>query len=285
MVIRGTNLVQEACQRHQTAPTASAALGRALLGTVLMSTFRGEGEKCQVTFRGDGPLGTIQVIGDSKGNVKGKLGNPSADPPLRPDGKLNVGAAVGRGILAVVRSFPYSNKGWQTPYTGMVPIMTGEIAEDLNHYLLDSEQIQSAVGLGVSVSRDLEVDAAGGFLVQCLPFAEEETISRLEHNIANLGTLTNLMREGATARNVTEKLLDGLGCSDPGFELAPSFGPCEPKELRGRMASAVAALGKDEVESILREQGKVEVTCEFCKETYDFHEDEIMQMVKATETL
>ena len=285
IVATGTRLVQEACERHKTAPTASAALGRALMGTLLMATFRGEGEKCQVTFRGDGPLGSMQIIADASGNVKGKVSNPNADPPLRADGKLNVGGAVGRGILAVVRSLPFTEKGWQKPYTGMVPIVSGEVAEDLNHYLLESEQTQSAVGLGVSITRDLEIDAAGGFLVQCLPFVEEETVSQLEQNIANMGPLSTLIREGATARDLTEKLLHGLGSSDAGFGLTPSFGPCEPSELRERMASAVAALGREEVQSILEEQGKVEVTCEFCKDTYHFYEEEIMKMVESAENL
>jgi molecular chaperone Hsp33 len=145
--------------------------------------------------------------------------------------------------------------------------------------------LQSALGLGVSISRDMEVDAAGGFLVQVLPFAEEETLQALEHNIANLGQLTKLIKEGASPRDITEKILQGLGCGDAGFQLTPRFGPCEAAELRGRMASAVAALGEAEVKSILEEQGKVEVTCEFCKDTYSFEEDEIMAMVRAAERL
>lgn len=284
MVVDGTELVADACRRHKTAPTAGAALGRALLGTLLMACFREDGEKTQVTFRADGPLAGIQVIADAKGHVKGKVGNPGVNPPLRPDGKLNVGGAVGRGILAVVRSLPFTAEGWQTPYTGMVPLVSGEVAEDLASYLADSEQTQSALGLGVSINRDLEVAAAGGYLIQVLPFAEEETISRLEANIVAAGPVTGMLEAGASPRDITARLLEGLGASDPGFELTPRYGPCSADELRGRMASAVATLGETEVRSILEEQGKIEVTCEFCRDTFDFEEDEIMDMVRAADS-
>jgi molecular chaperone Hsp33 len=248
-----------------------------------MASFREEGEKTQVTWRGDGPLGSIQVIADAMGVVKGKVGNPGCNPPLRQDGKFNVGGAVGRGVLAVVRSLPFTKEGWQTPYTGMTAIKTGEIAEDLAEYMLESEQTQCAMGLGVSIGRDLEVNAAGGFLVQVLPFAEEETLSQLEKNIVEAGSVSSMLREGLSARDITEKILNGLGVSDTGFTLTPMYGPCEASALRDRMASAVATLGEEEVKSILEEQGKIEVTCEFCRDTYNFEEKEIMDMVRAAE--
>ena len=214
----------QACERHGTAPTASAAFGRSILGTLLMACFRGEGEKTQVTFKGDGPLGMIQVIAESSGTVKGLVGNPTVNFPLREsDNKLDVSRAVGKGILAVVRSLPFSDKGWQTPYTGVVPITTGEIAEDLATYLADSEQVQSALGLGVSISRELEVDTAGGFLVQVLPFAEDDTISQLEKNIQNAGSMTKMLKDGLNPQQITEKLLEGLGTGGEGFSLKPRY--------------------------------------------------------------
>ncbi|KAI7839699.1 hypothetical protein COHA_006506 [Chlorella ohadii] len=273
LVVRGTNLVQEACQRHKTSPTASAALGRALLGTLLMGAFRDEGERTQVTFKGDGPLGGIQVIADARGTVKGKVGNPAADPPLRPDGKLDVGTAVGRGVLAVVRSW---KNEYVQPFTGMVPIATGEVAEDLARYLVDSEQTQSALGLGVSISKDLSIKAAGGFLIQVLPFAEDETIEALERNISAAGSVTDMLARGMGAADISKQLLKGLGGSDTGFQLTPRYGPCEPADLQDRMKQAVALLGADEVRSIMQEQGKIEVTCDFCRQTYQFKEDEVM---------
>ncbi|PSC75263.1 heat shock 33 [Micractinium conductrix] len=280
LVVRGTQLVQEACDRHKTSPTASAALGRALLGTLLMGAFREEGEKTQVTFKGDGPLNGIQVIADARGLVKGKVGNPAADPPLRPDGKLNVGQAVGRGVLAVVRSLPAA-RGFETPYTGMVPIHSGEIAEDLARYLVDSEQTQSALGLGVSIHRDLSIKAAGGFLIQVLPFAEDETILQLEKNIVAAGSMTQMLNEGLTVADITGLLLEGLGGNDTGFQLQPRYGPCEPAGLQERMRSAVALLGEKEVREIIDQQGKIEVTCEFCRETYEFPEEEVMVVIAA----
>lgn len=280
MVVRGTQVVQEACTRHQTSPTASAALGRALLGTLLMGAFREQGEKTQVTFKGDGPLAGLQVIADASGTVKGKVGNPAADPPLRPDGKLNVGQAVGRGVLAVVRSLPFTSRGYETPYTGMVPIHSGEIAEDLARYLVDSEQVQSALGLGVSIAKDLSIRAAGGFLIQVLPFAEDETIAQLEENIAAAGSVTDMLNAGMGAGDITERLLRGLGGNDTGFQLQPRYGPCEPSDLQDRMRSAVALLGESEVRAIVAEQGKIEVMCEFCRETYAFEEEEVLRALQ-----
>lgn len=279
LVVRGTQLVQEAAIRHKTSPTASAALGRALLGTLLMAAFREQGEKTQVTFKADGPLNGIQVIADATGLVKGKVGNPLADPPLRADGKLNVGKAVGRGVLAVVRS--NVSKGFETPYTGMVAIHSGEVAEDLARYLVDSEQTQSALGLGVSIHKDLSIKSAGGFLIQVLPFAEDETITQLEQNIVAAGSVTEMLNSGMDAAEITAKLLHNLGGNDTGFQLMPRYGPCDAADLQERMKSAVALLGETEVKSIMEEQGKIEVTCEFCRETYDFPEDEVLAVLAA----
>ena len=278
IVVNGTNLVQEAVDRHQTAPTASAALGRALLGTLMMSCFRGEGEKTQVSFRGDGPFGQIQVIAESQGVVKGLITNPNVNFPLREtDNKLDVSRGVGRGVLSVVRSLPMDEVGANVvPYTGMVPIVSGEIAEDLATYLADSEQTQSALGLGVSVGRDLSIDAAGGFLIQVLPFAEDSTIEQLEKNIGVAGSMSKMLKDGLSPKEITDILLEGLGSGGEGFSLTPKYGPCDEKDLQVRMKKAVAALGEDEVKEIIEEQGMIEVTCEFCKMTYQFDEDEVM---------
>lgn len=200
----------------------------------------------------------MQTVADASGMVKGKVSNPAANPPLRSDGKLNVGKAVGRGMLAVVRSLPMSTE----PYTGITKITSGEVAEDLAQYLLDSEQTQSAIALGVSINQDLGVEAAGGYLIQVLPFAEDETLAQLEANIAAAGSVTSMLEGGATPQDITQRLLQGLGCSDAGFELRPQYGPCDPTNLQDRMRSAVAALGEAEVKDIIEEQGHVEVTCE-----------------------
>ncbi|KAL0021890.1 hypothetical protein WJX77_012153 [Trebouxia sp. C0004] len=264
LVAEGTQLVQEACRRHGTAPTASAALGRALMGTLLMGSFKEEGERTQVTFKGNGSLGSMQVIADTYGNVKGTMTNPSADPPLREDGKLNVGAAVGRGVLAVVRSHPKN----EHPYQGMIPIATGEVAEDLARYLADSEQTNSALALGVSINRDTSIRSAGGFLIQVLPFAGENTLRQLESNLASLPSVTELLHQGLGPADITARLLEGIGLSDvPSSSLCPRYGPCEIGDLQDRMKRAVALLGPQEVNNIMQEEGKIEVTCEFCRET------------------
>jgi len=260
----GTAIAKEAATRHRTAPTATAALGRTLMCALLLGTFKGESETTQLTFKGDGPIGQCIAIATHDGKVKGLVSNPSADPPLRNDGKLNVGAAIGRGVLTVSRAHPSMKK----PFTGTVEIRTGEIAEDVAGYLQESEQVGSAIAVGVSINRDCEVIAAGGFMVQILPFASEETIRVLERVIPSLPSSTALVSEGLTARQIAQRVLAEL---DERVELAtsitPSYGPCEEAELRERMLRAVASLGKAEVDQILAEDGQIEITCEFCKTT------------------
>lgn len=151
-----------------------------------------------------------------------QVGNPAADPPLRPDGKLNVGAAVGKGVLAVVRSHPAQER----PYSGMIPIYSGEVADDLARYLVDSEQTNSALGLGVSINKDASVRGAGGFLIQVLPFASEATLSQLEANLADLPAVTEMLDKGMTPGDITERLLQGLGMADGAFELTPKYVVC-----------------------------------------------------------
>ncbi|KAA6421714.1 MAG: hypothetical protein FRX49_08325 [Trebouxia sp. A1-2] len=217
-----------------------------------------------------------EVIADTYGNVKGTMSNPSADPPLREDGKLNVGAAVGRGVLAVVRSHPKNEQ----PYQGMIPIATGEVAEDLARYLADSEQTNSALALGVSINRDTSIRSAGGFLIQVLPFAGEDTLRQLEVNLASVPSVTELLHQGLGRKDITARLLEGIGLSDvPSSSLCPRYGPCEIGDLQDRMKRAVALLGPEEVKNIMREEGKIEVTCEFCRETYQFEQEEVLAAV------
>ncbi|GIL44968.1 hypothetical protein Vafri_2407 [Volvox africanus] len=271
LVMDGTKLVAEAQRRHKLAPTAVAALGRTLLGALLMGSFRKEDEQVQITFQGNGDAGSILAIADTRGNVKGKIANPAADPPLRPDGKLNVGAAVGKGVLAVVRSHPLEPQ----PYTGMVPIVSGEVAEDLANYLVDSEQTNSALGLGVSLDRDCNVKSAGGWLVQILPFCSEETLAQLEQNLTSMPTITTMLNDGMSVQDITERILDGLGALPEGQAITPKYGPCEEEALKKRMIRAVAALGKQEVADIIKQEGKLEVTCDLCQQTYQFSQREV----------
>lgn len=248
------------------------------MGTLLMGVFREQQETTQITFKSQGELSELQAIATADGQVKGKLNNPSADPPLRSDGKLNVGGAVGPGFLAVVRHHPLQ----QQPYTGMVPLTSGEVGEDLAVYLADSEQQNCALGLGVSIDRNSAVLAAGGFLVQVLPFASEATVSELEANIAALPSVSEMLAQGLTARQICSKVLGSLeSTTDEGFQLLPKYGPCDAEELQTRMKRAVAALGEKEIADIIAQEGKLEVTCEFCKSTFVLDHEQILRGMQA----
>jgi len=272
IAVVGTALVRDAATRHRTAPTATAALGRSLMCALLLGTFKGDDETTQLTFKGDGPLGQIIATSTHDGRVKGLVSNPNADPPLRKDGKLNVGGAVGNGVLTVSRAHP----SMKAPFTGTVELASGEIAEDVAKYLLESEQVGSAIAVGVSIDRECEVIAAGGFMVQILPFASDETISALERIIPSLPSSTELVQEGLSAQQIAQRVLGELGeKKELVTRITPEYGPCDPVELRGRMLRAVASLGKAEVDQILAEDGKIEIKCEFCQETAVLMEEDL----------
>jgi molecular chaperone Hsp33 len=261
-----TPLVAEAAVRHRTAPTASAALGRALMGAVLIASGAQDGETLQLQFRGDGPLGQVTAIADHGGRVRGYVSDPSVHPPPK-NGKLDVGAAVGRGILAVVRYRP----GWREPYTGIVPLQSGEIAEDIAHYLAASEQTPSALAAGVFVESDGTVGAAGGYLVQTLPGVDESVLHRLEVTIRDLPAPTALIRAGLGADGILDALLADIGGrarerSTPAFHCG-----CSAEKVR----RAVSLLGRDETRAIARRREDVEVRCEFCATEYRLAPDEV----------
>lgn len=277
LVADTTNLVREASKRHGTSPTPTSALGRLLTGAVLMGAFKAEGDAVQITFRGTGDIRQMTVIAESNGLVKGSIANPIVEPPPLSCGKLDVATAIGNGVVTVVRSHP----GQKRPYSGMTPIHSGEIAEDLAHYLVESEQVQSAIGLGVSLGKDGHVDGAKGWLIQVLPFASEETISALERNIAQIPSPNELHADGKTEAEITELLLEGIGVSPGAFNLSPKYGPCEIESLKVRMKRAVALLGKEDVQNLIQEQdGVIEVTCEFCKDVVRFGGEEILQTLE-----
>lgn len=264
--IVATGLVAEAARRHATAPTASAALGRALMGGVLLAAGAKEDETLQLQFRGDGPLGQMTVIADHLGRARGYVSDPSAHPPSR-SGKLDVGAAVGKGILAVVRYHP----SWREPYTGIVPIVSGEVAEDLTHYLAESEQTPSALAVGVHVASDLSIEAAGGYLVQALPDAAPDVLAQLERTVRALPPPTELVRAGLTADAIVDRLLDGIGArglqrSRPEFHCA-----CDAERIR----RAVTLLGRAEMREIAARRERLEVRCEFCATGYVLEPDEV----------
>jgi len=265
----GTGLVREGATRHGASATAGNALGRVLLGAVLLASGQKD-ETVQIQFRGDGPLGTLTAIADGAGQVRGFAANPRAEPPLR-DGKLDVGGAVGSGPLAVVRYRP----GWREPYSGIVPIQSGEIASDLAHYLAESEQKPSALALGVFHESDGRVRAAGGFLVQALPDADEESVRRVDTVVRGLPPVTQLLQEGLDAADLAELLLAGVGAREL-HASRPRFAcPCS----RERVLRAMVLLGREELRDLQRSGETLETHCRFCGERYLLSGDELGALV------
>ncbi len=265
-----SRLVGEACRRHGTLPTASAALGRALTGGLLMGALLKRDQRVALRFEGDGPLKKIVVEADSEGGVKGYVGVPEVELPPK-GGKLDVAGALGRkGLLIVTKDLRL-----REPYSGMVELYTGEIAEDLAFYLTESEQIPSAVGLGVFVEPDRNVSAAGGFLVQSFPPYSEEVVCEIVKHIESLPSVTKQIREGKTP----EEMLSGI------FEGIP-FDILQKSELayrcscnRERVERAMKILGSEEVSKILETQGETDVRCEFCLESYHLSRQDLTRLV------
>lgn len=268
MAITGRALVERARQIHKTLPVVTAALGRSLMACSMMGDqLKGEGASVTLRIKGDGPMGSLTTVSDAQGNVRGFVQNPAVVLPLKPDGKLDVGGAVGKGTLTVIKDLEMKE-----PYVGMVPLQTGEIAEDVTAYFAVSEQIPTACALGVLVDKDQSVLRAGGYLIQLLPGASEEDIEKVEEGVAKLGAVTTaLMREGMDAETLLRQVL-------PGFELETlERHPVEYKCYcsRERVVKALVSLGPDELRALIEEQGKAELTCQFCDAVYEFSREEL----------
>ena len=260
--IDGKALVQKAREIHGLSPTASAALGRALCAASMLGEVMKE-ENASVTLRidGGGPLGGITAVSDSEGFVRGYVVNPEIELPLKADGKLDVGGAVGRnGMFTVSRDI-----GLKEPYVGSVELMSGEIAEDLTKYLLESDQIPSACALGVLVDTDLSIKAAGGFIVQLMPGAEDDLIDKLEDNIFMMDQLTTILDEDGL-EEVIEQVLKGLDYRV--VEEVPVGYRCSCSE--DKVKAALAAVSKDDLNELVAEDKEVEVVCRFCGRKYCF---------------
>jgi molecular chaperone Hsp33 len=271
-----TNLVAESCRRHGTSPTATAALGRALTGALLLgSTFK-DLEHVTLRFECRGPIGGIVAESNARGTVRGYVRNPLADAPPTPGGKLDVRGIVGPGMFHVIREAGQELGFAKEPYLGSVPIVSGEIAEDLAHYLATSEQINSAVALGVYLDAEqMPVSAAGGYLIQVMPGVAEETLAALEAHLQRAPHVTDCIRRGASAE---EMLLEAIG----EFELKvldrrPVALRC--KCSRERAIGIVTALGQEEVADMLDKDGGAVLTCHFCAEVYDLDEAVLRQIL------
>jgi molecular chaperone Hsp33 len=268
-----TETVEDARIRHATSATATAALGRTLTAAALLSAGLKDGQFVTLRVLGDGPAGGIITQADAAGRVRGYLMNPQADLPATPARKLDVGGLVGRnGTLHVTRDL-----GMRTPYYGSAPLVSGEIAEDLAAYFARSEQVPSAVALGVLVGRDLRVMAAGGLFVQALPGADPELVARLEGRVRTLPPITDLLAAGQTPEQLIEAALDGLTSEPP--STSPVTFTCRCS--RQRVEQTLSVLGADELESLLAQEGQAEVTCRFCGDRYVLTEDEVRALIGA----
>lgn len=254
-----TDTVEEARQRHGTTPTATAALGRALAATVMLGAGMKDGQRLTVRVLGDGPLGGIISEGNGRGEVRGYVQNPEVDLPLTPARKLDVGTAVGRGTFHVTKDI-----GLRYPYHGSVPLVSGEIAEDVARYLVVSEQVPSVVALGVLVAPDLHVEAAGGFILQVLPGAPPETRDYLEARMVRLPVVTQLLQHGLGAADLLRVALGDLPVQV--LEEAPIAFRCGCS--RERVEGVLVALGQEEVQRLVEEEGQAEVVCRFCGDRY-----------------
>lgn len=262
------DLTERARQIHHTTPVTTAALGRALAAaSMLGNALKGDGASVTLQIKGDGPLGTVLAVSDNQGNVRGKVDDPSVELPLRPDGKLDVGAAVGHeGMLTVIRDL-----NMKEPYVGSVSLLGGEIAEDLAAYFVESEQIPTACGLGVLIDRDRSVLTAGGYLIQLLPGAGEEVISKVEGGILAAGSVTALLKENGDPESLLRRVM-------PDFELEIlEKSPVEYRCYcsRERMERALISLGPEELRNLIDEQGSAELTCRFCDSVQTFSREEL----------
>ena len=257
------DLTERARTIHRTLPVATAALGRTLAAASMMgNALKAEGASLTLQIKGGGPLGTILAVSDTEGNVRGYVQNPQADLPLRPDGKLDVGAAVGAdGALTVIKDLDMKE-----PYIGSVGLLSGEIAEDLATYFVESEQIPTACALGVLVDRDQSVRASGGYLIQLLPGAAEDTIAKVEGGVLAAGPVTALLERNSSPEALLRTVLSDFEVEI--LETAPIAYRC--RCTRDRVERALISMGVEELENLLEEQGGCELTCQFCDRIYRF---------------
>ena len=267
-----TEMVETAREHHNTSPVATAALGRLLTaGAMMGSMMKGEKDVLTLQIKAGGPLQGITVTADSQGNVKGYVGNPDVCIPANSQGKLDVAGAVGPGFLTVIKDM-----GLKEPYSGQVMLQTCEIAEDLTYYFATSEQVPSAVGLGVLMNKNNTVRQAGGFIVQLMPFAEEDVISRLEQNVQKINSVTNLLEEGHTPESLLEKVLEGFDVQI-NEKMDTRFCCNCSKE---RVAKALISIGRKELNEMIQEGKPIEMNCHFCNTNYNFTVEELKEILR-----
>ena len=271
--ITGRDMVERARNIHTLLPMATAALGRTLLGVSMMGDMLKE-EKGAVTLqiKGGGPLGTILAVSDCEGNARGYVQNPHVELIEKYPGKLAVGAAVGgEGTLTVIKDL-----GLKEPYVGSIGLLSGEIAEDLAVYFVESEQIPTACALGVLVGRDQSVTAAGGYLIQLLPGAPEETIDLIEAGVRKVGSVSHALEGGLDGEDLLRAVLDGFELEI--LEKHPVEYRCTCS--RERVSRALISMGRAELEALIQEQGQAELTCQFCDRVYHYSKEELEELLR-----
>lgn len=265
------NLVETARQHHNTSPVATAALGRTLTaGAIMGSMMKNDTDMLTLQIRGDGPIEGITVTADSHANVKGYVGNPDVMLPPK-NGKLDVGGAVGIGLLQVIKDM-----GLKEPYVGQTILVSSEIAEDLTYYFASSEQVPSSVGLGVLMNKDNTVRCAGGFIIQLMPFATEETISQLEENLKDVTSVTDFLDKGYTPEQMLEKLIGHLDLEITDTIPTQFYCNCSKE----RVEQAVASIGKKDIQEMIDEGKDIEVKCHFCNTAYNYTVEDLKNILK-----
>lgn len=268
-----TNMVNKARQIHNTYPTATAAMGRLITAASIMGVMlKSKQDRLTLQIRGDGPIGTMVAVSDYNGNVKALVGTPNVDLPPREDGKFDVGGVVGKnGNIIVIKDY-----GLKKPYVGQVPLVTGEIAEDLANYYVVSEQQPSAVALGVLVGKDEIVKSAGGFILQVLPNIEEDELTKLENCLNNMESVSSLINKGMTPEEILDHIFGDF-----------SMEVLERKEIefvcdcsKEKMTKALISIGKDEIKDIIETDGMAELTCHFCNKKYVFNESDLQKILE-----
>lgn len=262
--------VEAARTAHNSSPVVTAALGRLLTAGAMMGMgLKGESDLLTLRIQGDGPVRGLTVTADSKGHVKGYAVEPCVILPANDRGKLDVGGAVGHGTLSVIRDM-----GLKDPYVGQTDLQTGEIGDDLTWYFANSEQVPSSVGLGVLMEKNNTVRCAGGFLIQLMPFAQEETVARLEHNLSNITSVTALLDMGLSPEQMLGRILEGFEVEVTDRSDCSFFCNCS----RQRVEKALISIGRRELDDMIKDNKPIEVKCDFCGKKYTFATEELKRL-------
>ena len=266
-------MVDAAREAHNLSPVACAALGRLLTGGAMMgSMMKGEKDLLTLQVSGDGPIGQMTVTADMNGKVKGYVHNPSVMLPPNALGKLDVGGAVGQGVLRVIKDM-----GLKEPYSGQTFLQTGEIAEDLTYYFVTSEQVPSAVGLGVLMDKEYaNVKQAGGFIIQLMPFAEDSVIEKLEENLKSIPSVTTMLEEGNTPEDMLKLVLRDMDVEFTDTSDVEFYCNCSKEKVE----KAIISIGKKDIQQMIEDNKPIEVNCHFCNKNYAFSVDDLRDLLK-----